>query len=289
MYTRIKLGAGGFLAIAILVGSLGSFTLVDAGEVGVVKKFGEVTGRVLDPGFHFKAPFVDSVLTYNTKKDIYQTQREPEKRDAEGITTDYAVDTNTSDGQQVDIFFTVRYSVDPTQASWIAQNIGSQELLIDKVIKPEARIWARSVPREFVAADLYSGSVVDVQNKIADALRPVYETNGVIFDSVGIREIEFDEKYVSAIENKQIEAVKIETAQNQAEAAKFDKEKRITEAQAQAEEQRLQSQTLDSQVLEKIQQDNLGRAIDKWKGDVPAWLFMGSDGISDLILNPPTN
>jgi len=38
---------------------LSSFRVIGAGEVGVVTRFGRVTGRILDPGAHFIIPFVE--------------------------------------------------------------------------------------------------------------------------------------------------------------------------------------------------------------------------------------
>lgn len=93
--------------------------------------------------------------------------------------------------------------------------------------------------------------------------------NGLVLDSVGIREIKFTDQYISAIETKQIEAVKVETEKNIAEQATFQKEARITKAEGQAEEQRLQRQTLDAQVLEKIKLDNQKLFIEKWDGTMP--------------------
>ena len=49
-----------------------------------------------------------------------------------------------------------------------------------------------------------------MQNQIFDALKTTFDENGLILDSVGIREIKFTEQYIGAIEAKQIEAVKVE-------------------------------------------------------------------------------
>lgn len=275
------------LAVLVLLGGMLGVRFVDAGEVGVITRFGKVTGRVLEPGAHLVTPWADRVLTYDTKKVLYETRHDPEDKKAlkeEGVFLDYAVDTNTKDGQQVDIYFTVRFSVDPTKATWVAQNIGSEDALVNKVVRTEARIWARGIPRQYEAADLYSGNVQDVQMAIEDKLRPVFAENGIILDEVGIREIEFDERYVSAIEAKQIEAVKIETEKNRAEQAKYEKAQRITKAEGQAEEQRLQRETLSGEgerVLQKI-------LIEKWDGHYPDTLFIGG-GSEQFIVPLPKN
>jgi regulator of protease activity HflC (stomatin/prohibitin superfamily) len=269
----------GFL---VFITFLASFKIVRAGEVAVVTRFGRVTGRVLEPGAHFILPFVENARDYNTKKIIYETTTTEKQTGSLADYKDYPVDTNTEDGQQVNIFYTVRFSVNPSKAAWIAQNIGSEQALVENVVKTESRIWARNIPRRFSAENLYTGDgSLKVQNEIFDALMPTFESNGLILDSVGIREIQFTEQYIGAIEAKQIEAVKVETEKNKAEQAKFQKEARITQAEGQAEEQRLQRQTLDPQVLEKIKLDNQKAFIERWNGIMPR-VITGNDTLLDI-------
>lgn len=259
-----------FPVIVVIFLLLLAFRMVQAGEVGVVTRFGKVTGRVLDPGAHFIIPIVERVSGYNTKKIIYETTTDEKRGTSLADYKDSPVDTNTEDGQQVDIFYTVRFSIDPTKAAWIAQNIGSENGLVEKIVKTESRIWARNVPRRFTAETLYTGGgSVEVQNEIFNSLVDTFSDNGIILDSVGIREIKFSEQYIRAIETKQIEAVKVETEKNIAEQAKFKKEARITQAEGQAQEQSLQRETLNEQVLEKIMLDNQKAFIDKWNGVMP--------------------
>jgi len=254
-----------------------SFRVIGAGEVGVVTRFGRVTGRILEPGANFIIPVFEMVSGYNTKKIIYETAVREKQQVSEADYKDFPVDTNTEDGQQVDIFYTVRFSIDSTKAAWIAQNIGSEIALVEKVVKTESRIWARNIPRRFTADTLYTGDgSVQVQNEIFNALKTTFEENGLILDSVGIREIKFTEEYIGAIETKQIEAVKVETEKNKAEQAIYQKEARITQAEGQAKEQSLQRETLNVQVLEKIKLDNQKMFIDKWNGVMPK--IVGSEG-----------
>ncbi len=259
-----------FIPFIVFVLLLLSIRIISAGEVSVVTRFGKVTGRVLDPGAHLIIPFMESTKSYNTKKIIYETSTVEKQKVSDADYRDYPVDTNTEDGQQVNIFYTVRFNVDPTKAAWIAQNIGSEIALVEKIVKTESRIWARNVPRRFSANTLYTGDgSIQVQNEIFDALKPTFEENGLALDSVGIREIQFTDQYISAIETKQIEAVKVETEENIAEQAKHQKDARITQAQGEAEEQRLQRLTLDAQVLQKISLDNQKLFIEKWDGTMP--------------------
>lgn len=254
---EIKISAGAvLLAIALFIGFFGfllSFETVEAGQVKVVTQFGKVTGRVLEPGAHFIMPFAEGTKKLSTKKVIYETLAEENHKNTDADYIDYPVDTNTSDGQPVDIYYTVRFSVDPTKATWVVQNIGSEANLVEKIVKTESRIWARNIPRNFNAEDLYQGKgTEDIQNEIFKRLEPVFAQNGLVLDSVGLREVKFSNAYIASIEEKQIEQVKVETEKNRALQAEERKKSTISEAQAQAEAQRLQGQTLDAQVLEKL-------------------------------------
>lgn len=264
----------GFIPFLIIT-FLFSFRAVSAGKVGVVTQFGRVTGRTIEPGANFIVPYIQGIKTYSTKKVTYETTSEEKQKESDADYKDYPVDTNTSDGQKVDIFFTVRFSVDPTKAGWVTQNIGNEKDLVEKIVKTESRVWARSIPREYSADILYTGDgVVQAQNAIFEKLKPTFENNGLILDSFGIREVKFSDDYIKAVEAKQVEAVKIETARNQAEAAKFKKEQTITEAEAEAERQRLLQQSLSSEVLQN-------KFYEVWNGQLPQVIT----GESDLLLN----
>lgn len=252
---------------------------VPSGEVGVVTRFGRVNGTILDPGLHLIIPFIDKVLVYNTKKVVYETNSEEKQAVSQSDYKDYPVDTNTSDGQPVDIYYTVRFSTDPTKATWIAQNIGNEDSVVEKIVKTESRIWVRNIVREFKADELYTGNVAKVQTAIEERIRPTLANNGLILDSVGIREIKFSAQYVKAIEDKQIEAVKVETEKNRAAQEEYRKQQKITAAEASAKEQDLQRLTISKEILTKMW-------IEKWDGVLPKTMI-GSDKTSSTLLQLP--
>ena len=259
-------------ALLLIVIFFLGFRTVDAGEVAVVTKFGQVTGRVLSPGAHFIMPFVEGTTYYDTKKVIYETSTAEAQKGSKADYKDFPVDTNTEDGQSVDVFYTVRFSVDATKASWVAQNIGDENALVEKVVKTESRIWARNIPRRFSAETLYTGKgSEEVQKEIFDALNDTFSANGLILDSFGVREIKFAEAYIDAIEQKQIQAVRVETERNIAEQATYQKQARITSAEGQAKEQELQRQTISKELLQKM-------LIEKWNGNYPQYLILGDTG-----------
>lgn len=267
----LLIGIGSALLFFLIVSLLGVRS-VDSGEVAVVTRFGAVTGRILEPGAHIITPFIEGTLYYNTKKVTYETSLVDKQKDSKADYKDFPVDTNTKDGQPVDMAYTIRFSVDPTKVVWVAQNIGSQTALVEKIVKTESRIWARNIPRRFDAETLYTGAgSQQVQEAIFEELKPTFVDNGLTLDTVGIRELYFAPEYVNAIKAKQVAAVQVETEKNIAEQAKYKKLATITAAEASAREQELQRTTISDQLLQKI-------LLEKWDGHYPTYLITGGTG-----------
>jgi len=266
------------VVLLVFLGLLSGIRTIQAGEVAVVTRFGQVTGRMLSPGLNLVIPIVERTLRYNTKKITYETAPEDKKALSTADYRDIPVDTNTKDGQPVDISYTIRFSVDPTKATWVAQNIGPEDALVEKIVKTESRVWVRNVPRGDSAEELYTGEgSLKVQNAIYEKLKPVFEANGLILDMVGIREIAFDKSYVEAIKAKQVELVKVEVEKNKAAQEQFRKEQRITAAEGQAKEQELQRTTISDALLRKLW-------IEKWDGKLPS--YVGGSDTSSLLQIP---
>ncbi|MBU1126866.1 prohibitin family protein, partial [Patescibacteria group bacterium] len=99
----------------------------------------------------------------------------------------------------------------------------------------------------------------------------------LFLDEFGIRSILFTPEYISAIEAKQIEKERVITEENISKQEEFRKQARITSAEGQAEEQRLQRETLTDTLLMKMW-------IEKWNGEVPS-VVTGEQG--GLLLQIP--
>jgi len=236
----------GTVVIALVVVSLfsGAARTIDAGTVGVVKQFGRVTGRVLDPGLSWVMPLVQQVVVYNTKDVVYETAPPDKQSVSRADYIDYPVDTTTEDGQQVDLSYSIRFRVERAEAPRIAQELGTEQDVVEKVVKFHSRILCRQIPRSYEASDLYTGDITAVEDELVRQLRPLFEDKGLVLDSFGIREIGFSTDYIDAIEQKQIEKERVITEQYRAEQAEKRKEAVITEAQGEAEAIRIKGEAL---------------------------------------------
>ena len=69
----------------------------------------------------------------------------------------------------------------------------------------------------------------------AKGYKPLLSGKGVILEAFGLRKIDFEEEYVQAIEQKQIEAENVITEQNRADQAKWRAQSAIEEAKGEAQ------------------------------------------------------
>jgi len=158
--------------------------------------------------------------------------------------TDYAVDTTSLDGQQINVKYTIRFGIDGKEAEWILNNIGTMDQLVEKVVKTQARSLSRNIPKKYSAAQLYSKGVFDVQLEIGETLRPVFVKNGIIMDEFLLRKIDFTEQYFNVLEEKQIAEERIVVERNVLEQEKIKKEQTIIQAEAEAKQIEIKGEAL---------------------------------------------
>jgi len=227
-----KIVVGVIIFVVVLVVLLNSFVVVQAGNVRVLTQFGRTIGVTFNPGIHMKIPFIQNTVNYSTRQVTYETSDFPESSNA--MYPDFTVDTTSSDGQQIQLKYTIRFAIDGKQAEWILNNIGTMDQLVEKVVKAEARSLSRNIPKKYSAAQLYSEQVFDVQTEIGSTLEPIFEENGIILDEFLLRKIEFTDEYFSVLEEKQIAEERIVVEQNVLEQEKIKKEQAIIQAEAEA-------------------------------------------------------
>ncbi len=234
---RFRLPGGSVLIViglvfVVLILASSSYVQVRYGSVGLVTRFGAVTGRVMRPGLNWKIPLIESVIPYRTQEIIYQTATEGE---SQADYVDFPTDTTTADGQQIILKYSIRFRIDPQKVSWIANNIGDERDVVEKIVKFHSRILARNIPKEYAALDLYTGNIQEVQDEFEQQLLPLFAEKGIILDSFGLRKIEFTEDYKQAVEQKQIEAENVITEQHRAEQATYQAQAQVELAKGEAQ------------------------------------------------------
>ena len=237
---KIIIGVVVFVVVLLII--INSLVIVQAGNVRVLTQFGRTIGVTYNPGLHIKIPFIQNTVNYLTRQVTYETSDFPETSQANY--PDYAVDTTSSDGQQIKLKYTIRFSIDGKEAEWILNNIGTMDNLVEKVVKTESRSLSRNIPKKYTASQLYSEQVFDVQDEIGSTLEPIFEGNGIILDEFLLRKIDFTEEYFNVLEEKQIAEERIVVEQNILKQERIKKEQVIIQAEAEARQIEIKGEAL---------------------------------------------
>ena len=255
---RPALIAAALIVIALLVIG-GAFVQIGPGQRGVLMTFGAVHSGVLDPGLHFKLPFVQSVARMDVQVQNSQAAETAASLDLQNVSTTVA--TN--------------WHILPADAEWVYQHIGNESDLVDKIIRPAISNAVKAVTAHYNAEDLIIHRD-DVRSKIETQITSELQPYRVVVDSVNITDFHFSDEFAQAIERKQIAQQRALQARYELDQAKVLAEQRVVEAQAQSQAQKLLQQTLTPEVIQQ-------QAIAKWDGHLPA--VVGGKGVLPMIGN----
>ena len=242
-----------FLLIIVFFNTV---VFVKTGEIGVVTQFGAVQDRVMTAGINFKVPFIQGVKKINCK-----TQE---------MTTNNA--GATKDLQDVSMDVSINYSVNIENATELYKTVGKDYQTI--ILKPILSDTIKSSVSEYTAEETVTKRA-ELSSKIYEKLNQRLNEQGISITNVNIINLNFSQAYNQAIEEKQIATQKTLTAQQELEITKIEAEKKIAEAEGQAEANRILNESLTEENLEKQRLENQSKAIDKWNGQLSQ--YMGSD------------
>jgi len=220
--------------IAILTFSNATFLTIESGERGVLfKRFagGLEKENIYNPGFHVIAPW-NIMYVY----DIREKQ----------IDEDMSV--LSSNGLNIRMDVTVRVNPSYNKIADLHERFGPR--FIESLVRPEVRSSVREVIGQFSPEELYSTKRNEVQTLIQEDLNSSLKENAIDLRATLIRNIELPDKVRSAIETKieaEQKALKYEYILQQ---ERKEAERKIIEAEAKAESNRILSASLTDKILQ---------------------------------------
>lgn len=248
------------LVISIVVMVLGVISIAtncfytqDIGEVIVKKNWdGALHGQTEEPGFHTKSP-LETCITYNTRNmliNFYGSSDETSYDYDGGSAQGPQVTINDKSGASADIDIQVVYSLNPSAATDLYANYGTQTNYTQSYLANDVRSVARKVSGKFDTITMLTDRS-QYQNAVQEALKQKWESNGLNVEQVSVQEV----RYPEAITQKYAEAQSAEIAKAQAlneqETAKVKAETKKIEAQAEADANRILDESLTDKVLQQ--------------------------------------
>lgn len=224
--------------IIVVVILFSGFAVVGAGSVGVITRFGAVN-RVVNPGLNFKLPVIEGMT-------IMETRTQKEQVDAQAASKDL---------QEVKSTIALNYHLRAEKAVEVFQNIGIDYK--DRIIDPAIQEAFKATTAKFTATELITKRE-GVKQDAFEHLKSRLVRFNIIVDDFNIVNFEFSSDFNQAIEQKQV-------AQQNYERAKIEATTATTQAQGQADAQKIlkDNGSLSPEYLQFL-------AVQKWDGKLPS-------------------
>lgn len=248
--------------ITLLLGAIlfRPFAIVNAGERGVVMRFGKVQDVILDEGIHPVMPIVTSVKRLSVRVQKNDISARAASKDLQDVTTDVAIN----------------WHIDPAQVNTVFQRVGSQDQIVDGIITPAVSEVVKAATAKKNVEEILTKRT-ELKDEIDNQLKKRLAAYGLLVDDVSLVNFVFSPEFNKAIEAKQVAEQQAKQAEFVALKAKKDAEAEVNRARGQAESQRLQRLTLNAELLQQ-------QAIEKWDGKFPT--VMGGNGTLPFINIP---
>ena len=227
------------------------FVIVNAGERGVLMKFGQIQEMILGEGIHLIIPLVNTVKNLSIRVQNQEISAEASSKDLQDVFTDVALNWHII-SEEVNIIF---------------QQIGDEKQVVNNIINPAVEEVLKAVMARYTAEEIITKRG-QVKAGVDDLLTSRLANYHIAVDDISLVHVHFSKRFSNAVEAKQI-------AEQEAKQAEFVALKAIQEAQTkvnlakgEAEAQRLIRATLTPELLQK-------QAIERWNGNLPKIITEG--------------
>ena len=211
----------GLVGLFVVITCINSCSVVGPTERGVTVTLGQVKD-VLEPGIHFKAPFVSKIKKYDTTPIPYKKSL--------GINTDAAV---TADKQSIGIDYELYWKYKEDSVKEIAQRYSNKDAIYDPISTALKEIIKDEAGRISIAQFINDQSAVS--SKVSERLKERISYIPVEITQFSITNLDWSDDYDKAIKETARIAQEIERARNEAEVAAQQAQKKVKEAEAEAQ------------------------------------------------------
>lgn len=247
-----------FAAASVLLYLTGC-SAVGPGQRGIRVVMGNAHDEILGSGAHLWLPFV-----YGVKKIDIQVQK-----------SDVKTSSSSKDMQEITTEIVVNWSLDANKVVETYRNVGDEDDIYEKVIKPAVSEVMKACTAKLTAEEIITKRLElkkDIDAGLVDRLLQY----GVKPSDVSIVNLSFSHEFTQAIENKQIAEQRAKQAEYEALQATQTAKAVVESAKGQAKAQELLKSTLTPQILQS-------KALDKWNGAFPQ--VMGGGALPFINLN----
>jgi len=224
-----------------------SFNIIGAGERGVRVMLGNPSDSIISEGITFKIPLIQQIIIFDIKTQKDEVKATAASKDLQTVSADVAIN----------------YHLQQASAPRIYKEVGVG--YVDRILSPAIQESIKAATAQYTAEELITKREL-VRETIKTLLVAKMEPRGIVIEEVLITDFDFSESFNEAIENKVTMQQNALAAENKLKQIEFEAQQRITQAQGEAQAQKIQIEALKVQGgAEYVQL----QAIAKWNGQLP--------------------
>jgi regulator of protease activity HflC (stomatin/prohibitin superfamily) len=223
----------------LLLGFTGC-SVINQGEVGVMRRWGKLDDLAVQPGLVFYEPVSTQVLRVPVRLTT--------------VTVDFTLPSK--EGLNVDAQISILYRVEAEKASQVLGTIG--ENYEEELVVAVFRSAAADVSARFFARDLYSAERGHIEKEIKKLMTEVLTGRGFVIEAVLMKAIALPPGLAKAIESKLAAEQDAERMQFLIQREKLEADRKRIEAEGARDAQKIVAEGLTEPVLRL-------RAIDAFK------------------------
>ena len=256
----------GVIILIAFITFFNSFKTIPTGFIGVKTRFGQVQDTMLNEGLNLKIPFIEKIVLMDCR-----TQK-----------TEYTMEASSKDLQKISNFrIAINYNITSETANKLYRGVGVDYKSI--IVEPAIQEAMKATVANYTAEELITKRN-EVSEYALNKLSPKLQENGITLTSLNILDLAFSEEFDTAVEQKQIVEQETQKAQYELEKARVENQKKIENAQADAEVMAAQNAQITDNYLRLKEIENQKAMIEKWNGQLPTTMT-GSDVSSIFNVN----
>lgn len=251
------------IVIFLIITFFNSFKTIPTGFVGVKTCFGQVQDTMLNEGLNLKIPFIEKIVLMDCR-----TQK-----------TEYTMEASSKDLQKISNYkIAINYNITKDTANQLYKSVGVDYKNI--IVEPAIQSVMKDSVANFIAEELITKRS-EVAQFALDKLTEKFQNSGITLTGLDILDLSFSEEFDTAVEQKQIVEQETQKAQYELEKARVENQKKIENAQADAEVMAAQNAQITDNYLKLKEIENQKAMIEKWNGQLPNTML--NDGINGLF------
>lgn len=249
--TQIKLITLGVLLSGLVITGLDSYSVIDPNERGIDVKLGQMQDEIIQPGLHWKTPFITETRKFRLEPKTYEVSF--------SVGADGAI---TKDMQTVGATVAVRYVYDETRIKDIV-TLYAKDSVIENAMKDNVKASLKETTGKYSIYDLVAHQN-EITNEVANAMLTRMSNYPIAINQTTITNWDWSEDFDRQIKETANRTQQVKQAEQEANIAAAQAQKLVKEAEA-----KKQAAELDAQA--EIARANGKAEAKKIKADAQAY------------------